>query len=214
MKRFIFLILSISTSVAYSQRDSEICLIKRTIKLESNRVYIFCRGTKSKSGLIAEKFNIADRNTTHIGLGFIKNNKLLIYHVTDTYSYENALRIDSIDSFINSADVYFISIWQCNINLNKSNKIKSTCAEYNNRKIFFDVSFTISDNDTLYCSEFCATVFKKSKIKKLDFPPVTIKLNNSLYESILNRKNLYYFPVDFFQTNKFFTKVFEYKFSH
>jgi len=212
VKIFLCFLLIISALTVNGQRNSELVLIKKKLTLKSNSIYFFCRGTKSKSKLIAEKFNISDTNITHVGIGFFNNKKLMIYNVSDNYASENALRIDSIDSFINSLDVYYFSVWRCNISLTGYNKIKSICEEYSKRKIYFDFSFTISNDDTLYCSEFCAAVLSKAKVKDLLFHPIIMDLNNLIYESILNRKSLTYFPVDFFQSNEIITKVFDYKF--
>ena len=211
MKLFICCLLIISKSIANGQRNSDIMFIESTLKLNPDNTYVFCRGTKSKSQLIAHKFNISDTNITHIGIGFMKNGKAKIYNVSDLYFENNALHIDSIESFIKTSDVYFISVWRMDIDLNISNKIKTLCEEYSKRQIFFDRSFTISNNDTLYCSEFCATILNNTNSDELKFSPVSKKLNNSLYESVLKREVLTYYPVDFFQSSQKFIKVFEYK---
>jgi hypothetical protein len=212
MKTFCSFILIISCIGTFSQQTSNVALIKKQLFLKENKIYIFCRGTRSKSRLIAEKFNKKDTNITHVAIGFMNKSSLLIYNVSDNYISNNALRIDSLESFIGSADVYFFSVWKCNIDISGFNKIKKSCEEYSKKRIFFDASFNISDNDTLYCSEFCVNVLKKVNRKDFVFEPELIQLNNKLYESILKREYLSYFPVDFFQSNKHFTKLFEYRF--
>ena len=61
----------------YCQKDID------NLKFKKHTIYLFSRGTKTKSGLIADKFNISDKNITHVGIGFIKNDSLKIYNVID-----------------------------------------------------------------------------------------------------------------------------------
>lgn len=183
------------------------------IFLENNNFYIVCRGTYSKSALIAEKFNLHDRNITHCGIGFFVGSSFIIYNVADNnQSKLSALFIDSFNSFSKSSDIYYVSIWKYRVNRFALAQIRKSCEHYFQRKISFDFNFNINENDNvLYCSEFCYRILKELRCRKLNFKPTQITLNNELYESLLNRKTLTYFPVDFFETNKKFKKVYEWK---
>ncbi len=75
----------------------------------------------------------------------------------------------------------------------------------------FDYNFKLNLDDTLYCSEFCSRVLNNALIEGLNFKPTKFELNNKLLESILNRKIIEYFPVDFFEMNKGFEKIYEWK---
>ena len=213
MKCLYIVLFFFSASVIYGQRANEIKLLKEKIVLGDNSIYIFCRGTKSKAGMIAKEFNLADTNVTHAGLAFIQNNKLFIYNVTDISRYgETALVIDSLESFIGSPDVNYLDIWECDVNLNELQIAKENCLNYWNKKIVFDRMFKISDDDTLYCSEFCALILKRANAVKFYFEPAAIELKDKLKESILKRKCLVYYPVDFFQYGKHCRRIFSYKF--
>lgn len=182
------------------------------IKFEENTVYIFSRGTEAKSGLIAEKFNSNDRCITHVGIGFIENNELRIYNVVDCDSTKTALVIDNLESFVSNR-VYYLSIWKCDSKLSEFLKLQAICHEYLNHKVYFDFSFILDEKDTvLYCSEFCSRVLRMTNSIKFDFQPKKIKLE-SFYRAVLKRAELIYYPVDFFQENESFTKIFEINFN-
>lgn len=179
--------------------------------LSNGKFYIVGRGTKTKASLIGKKFNITDSNLTHVGIGFVNEGNLKIYHVSDVSDASgNALRLDSIESFLFSDDVFYFAVWECNNTVFEFERLKAICSEMSKRKIYFDGSFIIRDDDTLYCSEFCATVLRKTSPGKYDFLPKKILIGDSFYGSVLKRQILSYIAVDFFQTSKYFTKVYEY----
>lgn len=180
----------------------------KELKFEQNTLYLFCRGTIAKSGLIAEKFNNTDKQITHVGIGYLDKNELKIYNVTDCDSSKTALLIDNLDSFTSNG-TYYLSIWKCNNNELEFLKLKKICSAFSKHKVYFDYSFTLNENDTiLYCSEFCSRVLKQINSKKFDFKPKKMKLE-SYYQALLNREELIYYPVDFFEGSTYFTKLFE-----
>jgi len=183
----------------------------KQILLDKKKLYIVCRGTYSKSALIAEKFNIQDQNISHCGIGFIKNDGLCIYHVSDIKSSNTCLVIDSLASFRQSPDIFYLSIWACKVNAKTLKKIKNNCEAYTQKKIDFDYNFTLDSSNALYCSEFCSIILKSANRPKFNFKPLDLQLNNEFYETILNRKVLCYFPVDFFEDNIGFIKIYEWK---
>lgn len=207
----ILLVISVH-NVSYGQRSADIHTIQQQTEFKKNKIYLFCRGTKSKSAQIAHEFNTTDTNSTHTGIGFYKNGHLFIYHVTDVGGMgRSALLIDSLSSFIEASDVYYLAVWECASTVKEIAALEKICANYYSRKIFFDAEFNIGDNDSLYCSEFCALVLRKLDSAKFNFQPRTITLHNILYQQILGRKQLTYYPVDFFWQNKYFTKTFSYR---
>lgn len=185
----------------YSQNNIE------NLKFEKNTIYIFSRGTKTKSGIVAEKFNNHDKKITHVGIGFLENNELKIYNVVDIDTCQTALVINNLKNFLNET-VYYLSVWKCNNNYADFRKLKKTCQTYSTQKIYFDFSFNLNDGNTMYCSEFCSTVLKETNPVKFNFQPKVIKLD-SFYKTVLEREELVYYPVDFFEDNNYFSKIFE-----
>jgi hypothetical protein len=98
---------------SFGQKQSlgiNIPYVKNLLNEES--IYIVCRGTGSKGGMIARDYNLKDTLVSHIGIGLLFDKELIIFHVTDQVrSSENAFQIASIQSFIDVADNNFFSIW-------------------------------------------------------------------------------------------------------
>jgi hypothetical protein len=181
------------------------------LKLEKNTIYIFSRGTKTKSGIIAEKFNVRDKKITHIGIGFMEHNVLKIYHVVDIDTMQTALVVSDLKSFINES-VYYLSVWKCETNSTDFKNLKKICKDYASKKIYFDYSFSLQDDSTLYCSEFCAAVLKETNSDTFNFKPRVLKLE-PFYQTVLERAELVYYPVDFFEEHPGFNKIFESEFT-
>lgn len=177
------------------------------LKFEKNTIYIFSRGTKTKSGIIAEKFNNKDKKITHVGIGFLENKELKIYNVVDVDTVQTALIINNLKEFLNDT-VYYLSIWKCNTNYIDFLNLKKICKTYITQKIYFDFSFNLNNGNRMYCSEFCSTVLKETNPVKFNFRPEVMKLD-SFYKTVLERDELVYFPVDFFEDNSNFKKIFE-----
>lgn len=182
-------------------------------RVNENNIYIFCKGTASKSGLVAQKFNLTDTNITHIGIGYFDGNNAYIFNVFDNKLTTNAFKVDSVSSFLAPHDVYYFSIWECNNSINEFLKFKEALMLFLERKIIFDWAFDLNNgNQHLYCSEFCAKILYSLDSEKYFFKPTITVLNNSFYESVLERKQLIYYPVDFFKQSKHFKKIFETRF--
>lgn len=178
----------------------------------TKKLYIVCRSTTSKSALIAQKFNLKDKKITHCGLGFFSKKGFEIYNVTDvTKNKKRALIIDSWDTFSKIDGVYYIGVWELNISNFPLNEARSLCNEYVKKEIFFDYDFKIGNNNSFYCSEFCAFILNNINFKNIHFEPEVLKIEDKLYRSFLNRETLIYFPVDFFQNNTMFKKVYEFE---
>ena len=53
--------------------------------LPKNSIYVVCRGTTLKRSLIGDGFNISNKNITHIGIGYVENDSLKIYNVSNIH---------------------------------------------------------------------------------------------------------------------------------
>ena len=212
MKIFLLLIALILRSFnVFPQTRNEIIQLVNNLERPLKNIYIFCRGTSGKAGLIARQFNRADTNITHVGLGYVDRAGAKIFNVTDIKGYKNALVVDSIGSFIASPDVQYLSIWKYKNSPREFRRMKKLIKSYLTRTIFFDISFQLKDDDTLYCSEFCVNILNKINPGKLCFEPLKKELNGKLYSAILKRKEITYYPVDFFEANKHFSLLCEFK---
>lgn len=176
--------------------------------LSEGKIYLFCRGTRSKAYLLARGFNRADTASTHVGIGFLKGQRFVIYNVVDeSPPGKSALVVSSLNAFLSGEDLFYFSLWECNNNPRALSVLKGILRTYEGRKITFDVRFQIAEDDTLYCSEFCAQVLTRAGVGR--FQPFTRPLDDPLFEAVLDRKIIRYYPVDFFQASEGVRKVFE-----
>lgn len=213
MKHYFSLILLMMPFILIAQEYNNISAAMKKMEPDEKSLYFFCRGTLRKSSLIAQKFNLADTNITHVGLGFFELGKPVIFHVSDNSNLPGtALRKDSLRAFLDTQDIYYFSIWQYKMDEIVVEKAKKTCLQMFRKPVWFDGSFIIANDDSLYCSEFCARVLNNLGVTALKFNPITIELKNAFFQSVLERNFLTYFPVDFFESTNLFKKVFEYRF--
>ncbi len=195
-----------------AQINNHLSQVKQKLKYDEASVYLITLGTLSKMALIAGNFNYIDSSSTHIGIGICNMGEIWIYHVTDLNSGSgSALMKETLEQFIDREDVYYFSIWVSKPSSTIKRKIISQCINYSKRKIYFDAGFEIRSDDTLYCSEFCAKILIASGGELFKYQPRICEINNSLFENILGRKYLEYFPVDFFRINNTFKKLAGYR---
>lgn len=209
MSQFLLLIFLLITTLDLSQADKKQVAISRkqfvielNQSLVSNQLYIVSRGTRSKSSLIAEKFNLVDTNITHVGLGIKTPEGFFVSHIEDKKS-DNAFSKQKLDEYLSSSDVYYCSIYQFKQSNKERKKSMHLLQLLEIKKIHFDDDFLLTNgHHKLYCSEYAAIILNAGLTPKNRFQPVKKQLNNELYESILGRKSLIYFPVDFFIQHK------------
>lgn len=206
MKTNLTILLFFVAAQSFAQMNTISGCFYQGLKLEKKKIYLFCRGTGSKLQLISNSFNKQDSSITHVGIGYIIENRPRIYNVTNTSGVQNAFQIDSLESFTGIHGITYFSVWEFECSDRVFKKIRQGLTSFAGKRINFDYSFLLDNEDSLYCSEFCALMINTSR----NFISPTNKvLDNSLYESILNRKVIQYYPVDFFIGNNRFKKVFE-----
>ena len=73
------------------------------MKYDDSSFYLICRGTKSRQSIIANDFNMKDTMITHIGIGYVKDNSLVVFNVSTPVNdkKKSALVVESFDSFTN-----------------------------------------------------------------------------------------------------------------
>ncbi len=162
-----------------------------------HKVYLCCRGTAQKQGLVAKQFNFSDTNITHIGIGFTSQDGFRIYHVSDVKSNGNYFQHDSLSGFIAEKGTRFFSAWEIEAPEGILEKIKTACLSESNYRIIFDTHFSFHNGDTLYCSEFCRNVLLQAGLD-CSFPTRISNLQGDFYKIYFGMDSLRYVPVDFF----------------
>lgn len=180
------------------------------IHKDRHAVFLVCRATKAKTNLITRTFNSRDSTITHVAIGIIRNGKFKIYSVEDRVTPATALRVGSLQNFLQPADIIAFSLWKALVSGRERRKIKKGLKSYNRKQVVFDYSFKIGNGDSLYCSEFCVLILQEAGIERFSFLPRKIEITG-LYEAFLKRKQLVYYPVDFFQETTVFTRLIEKK---
>lgn len=179
----------------------------RDLKLDENGIYLIQRGTTGKLGNLAKDFNISNKYASHLGIGFIKNNDLVIYHVyVDKNKSNNNLYIETINEFIKPGDLNYLAVWRLNnINHKTLENIRHTLIYSEKEKINFD--FTFNENNTsYYCSEYIVRELEKNGVKIMHHHQKRI---TGMIQQMLKKDTLTYFPVDGFENTNTATKVFE-----
>lgn len=183
------------------------------MKYDDSSFYLICRGTKSRQSIIANDFNMKDSMITHIGIGYVKENSLIVFNVSTPVNDEekSALVVENFDSFTNMKDINYVSIWKSESNAEEMTRLKSILDYYQTRIIKFDGYFRLLDDNEYYCSEFVSKILKDLNPEKYNFTPIKKELN-LFYSKALKRNTFEYIPVDFFLVFDTIVKVYEKKF--
>lgn len=195
------LLLLISSMVAQVSSKFE------SLSLSERSLYLVCSGSEQKQGLIAEQFNKFDKNATHVGIGIFNKKKLRIYNVDNTEEGNSALLIQDFQDFSTKRNTRYCSIWEYKSSKKEIKALKRILKYYRTKPILFDMDFDYT-NDKFYCSEFCAKILQQWNAQLFSFS-LTEKNLDSFYSSALNRSVLEYYPVDFFQVDTKFKKIYE-----
>lgn len=175
--------------------------------LDESKAYLIFRGTESKEGIIARKYNIKDTNVTHVGIFLSENNQWSVYHVANQTVNDSSFVKEPFGSFIDpkKENIKYFSIWEILMSESEIKNLRNHISDFEKQKIVFDNQF-IFYNDKYYCSEFVCDVLRNVNQKKFDFEIYKKKLNN--LESIyLRRDSLEYYPVDVFLYNSHFKMI-------
>lgn len=178
------------------------------IILHEQAFFLVTRGTRSKGNFIAEKFNLNDKCSTHVGIGIIENGSLKIFNVTnEEKDSPSALVREAVERFINLPDIEYFSIWECRATPETLQELQRLLYDHLKRKVAFDFDFNPADDANMYCSEFCAKILKALH-PDFEYALTETKLD-PFYSLALERKTLLYWPVDFFQSNSLFKKIYD-----
>ena len=177
-------------------------------KLDKQSVYLIFRGTQSKEGLIVKDFNIKDSKATHVGILLYQIPGWHVAHVMQTHSKNDFLFQPAEDFLAAENKIKYVSLWKiAGFGKNEIAKLEKVFDSLKTEKIGFDLTFTGRLDSKKYCSEFVCEALQAAKEGCFHFPKYVKRLSPA--ESIfLKRDSLYYYPVDIFQTDRRFTKIY------
>ncbi len=173
------------------------------LQLNDSTIYFFTRGPKSEKAVNAIKWNLQDKFSTHVGIGYFDGKQLKIYNVIkENPEHKTFLKTDSLESFLTS-ETYYFAMYKCNNKYDELMTLQAICENFSSQKGIGDITFKIESDIVEDSAAFCATVMMKINPVKYNYVPV----NTS--GAATNRKTLTYFPVDFFQSKNNCSKTFE-----
>lgn len=179
----------------------------KNLEFDDNSIYLIQRGTTGKLGNVAKDFNISNKYASHLGIGFVENNTLTVYHVYVKKNDEkNNLYVETISDFIKPDDLNYLSIWKLkDIDKIKFNDVKQSLINSEKENISFDFDFD-EGNKKYYCSEYIVRELEKNNITIM---PEHQKNLIGMAKQILKKDTLTYFPVDGFENTQKATKILE-----
>lgn len=151
-------------------------------------------GTDMVSALLAGT-NPQDKSYSHAGWVFAENDSLLVYHAQgDDQRKTQGIRRETLYSFCHPEQAKKIAIYrpQWQQHWRKETHIKAK--DYYARQVPFDYSFSLSNGDSLYCSEFVAACLAKGTMGKLEIQPATTD-------------SLQYLPIENLYNNTFMHRI-------
>ena len=161
-------------------------------------IYIVCRGTVAKAGLIPAHFNLQDAYATHVGLGWWDGEGFFVHHVSnEKIPGMDAFRKEKLAAFISGEDVFYISLVAVKDALATPALAAKLLRAYRQQAIEFDFEFE-EGNGSYYCSEWVVAFLQKLSPAGLQFTPTKRMISHALARSLLQRDTLTYYPVDFY----------------
>lgn len=182
-------------------------------KPSANAVFLCCRGTLQKQGLVAAQFNFIDSNITHVGIGFTTKDGFRIFHVSDSKKSGNYFCIETVEEFLSEKGVFYFSAWELEATGPILSEIKRNCLDEKNSRIVFDTRFSNTNGDTLYCSEFCRNILLSSGFDCL-LQKKKMRLSGDFYRMYFGADAIEYVPVDFFYPCNLVKKYYDTTFSN
>src|SRR5690606_10504888 len=175
--------------------------------IDTSNVYLAFKGTDTKPGEIAKKYNISNTKVSHVGILFYRNKNRYIVHVLNLKLNDYIILFEGLSDYYNvNNNNNYISLFRIN-NINKDiiysniNSLKDTVFE-------FDNEFKLHTGK-YYCSEF---VVDQLGIKNLKTQKKYV--SNIQHRIFIGRDTLDYYPVDIFYKHPNFTKIYEKDFSN
>ncbi|HEX9981414.1 MAG TPA: hypothetical protein VGB50_12705 [Flavobacterium sp.] len=176
-------------------------------KLDASGVYLLYRGTYTKEGLAVRDFNICDPDATHVGLLFF-DKYWTVAHVMSSKT-ENDFLLQDISEFLSDENhIKYVSLWEVpSFTTTERHQLFKVLDSLKKEKVKFDLTFSNLPDDKLYCSEFVYFALSKAKKGCFSFQQSRKKLTQ-VQSLFLKRDSLDYFPVDMFQKDQRFKKIY------
>lgn len=124
---------------------------------------LLLRGGNDFSSRFVKEINKQDRAYSHGGIAVVKNGEVYVYHIIPDHTQTNdKIRFDKIDSFLVAYDNTDFAIARYKIDSSETTDFLNYLQQQYEKKVAFDMSFDLSSDDNMYCSEMIAKGLKKA----------------------------------------------------
>jgi hypothetical protein len=183
------------------------------VDLNDHSIYLFYRETNSKAGMISKSYNIHQSNYSHVGIGFLNGNQVVVYHILHDKANEqnfnhSELLKDTIEEFYNPKNDEVVGGEILLVNdmpPSEIYKIKKVICELESRNLHFDEKFTSELDNNFYCSELVYYILNSTNEKF--YMEQTHKKLTGIDKILLKRDSISYYPADIFINNRWFKSL-------
>lgn len=149
-----------------------------------------------------EDFSEHEKKYSHSGLLFKdEQGNVSVYHILGASDgKEYVVRKDDLLKFCNANDALSFAVYRYELNEDQIGHLETICENYYHSGVQFDLSFDLTTNDRMYCSEFVY----KSLIEAT---------NNPDYIPLTKRNDEFIVAIDNLYLNNHTKKVFEYDYN-
>lgn len=130
---------------------------------------------------------LSQKNKTysHCGIASWENDTLFVYHsIGGEFNPDQKIRRDRYSIFCNPYENKGFGVFRYPVTPQAVKNILTTCKEFHNQEITFDMKFDLQTDDKMYCSEFVGKVIEKATSGSIHIP--TTQLNNFNFIAIDN----------------------------
>jgi hypothetical protein len=173
------------------------------VELNEDTVYLAYRGTNSKQGVVARRYNNLDSPASHVGILLFSDATWKVYHVIPALEKGSAFIVSEINDYYSfqKENLFFASIWSINdLSINERGGLEDELSILETKQIFFDALFEENGPDQLYCSEMIVKVLEHVNPQKYLFKKTKKRLT-TLHARYLGKDSINFYPVDIFQAS-------------
>lgn len=138
---------------ADDKRASNLAMITAARQTIQNGDLILRTGTDFSSEQV-KQFSKKDKTYSHGGIAFHEGDEIYIYHVVpDYYHVKDKVRKETLDSFCNPAQNLGFAVARYRMDSAEVSVFRNYLDEQYQKKIPFDMTFDLTSDDSMYCSE-------------------------------------------------------------
>jgi hypothetical protein len=117
-----------------------------------------------------------DKTYSHGGITIVENNRIYVYHVEpDYYHIKDKVRKEPIDSFIDVKNNAGFGLARYRMDSTEKAQFTAYLEEQYQKQIPFDMSFELSSDDSMYCSEMISKGLSLATEGRIQIKPIPLE---------------------------------------